>query len=94
MDHKDRSSGWQHAKMSGHKNEALVKKRLDEDKAFQEDFLRRIDRADASITDTSIGGLHETNVPSVNGRKTKSKTDLKVCLNTGDTVNIIFSFMY
>ena len=88
MEHRDRATGWQHAKLSGHKNEDLVKNLLDENKNFQNSFLSRVDRASARITDTSIGGLHETNVPSVNGRKTKSKTDLKVFLDTNEVVNV------
>ena len=85
---RNRAEGWQHAKHSGHKNEDLVKNLLDTDISFQEYFLRRVDRVTAKITDTSIGGLHETNVPSVNGRKTKSKTDLKVYLNTNEVINV------
>ena len=88
MEHRDRASGWQHAKLSGHKNEDLVKNLLDTDKSFQNSFLRRIDKASAGIVETSIGGLHETNVPSVNGRKTKSKTDLKVHLDTNEVINV------
>ena len=88
MAHRNRATGWQHAKLSGHKNEALVKIRLDNDKDFQQYFLSRIDRPNAKITHTSIGGLHETNVSGVNGRKTKSKTDLKVYLNTDEFINV------
>lgn len=88
MDHRDRASGWKYAKLSGHKNEDLVKMYLDTDKYFQENFLYRIGREEAQIIKTTIGGLHETNVPSVNGRKTKSKTDLKVYLNTGEVINV------
>lgn len=88
MEYRDRAAGWKHAKLSGHKNEALVKIRLDTDADFAESFLKRIGRASARIVSTSIGGLHETDVPGVNGRKTKSKTDLKVTLDTGETVNV------
>ncbi len=88
MAHRDRATGWQHAKLSGHKNEDLVKELLDSDRDFQQHFLNKIDRAHATIKETSIGGLHETNVPSVNGRKTKSKTDLKVYLSTNEVVNV------
>ena len=88
MEHRDRATGWQHAKLSGHKNEDLVKEFLDSDRSFQQHFLNRIDRPNATIKETSIGGLHETNVPSVNGRKTKSKTDLKVYLSSNEVVNI------
>ena len=88
MDHRDRATGWQHAKLSGHKNEELVKKLLDSDGHFQNRFLERVGRASTKIVKTSIGGLHETNVPSVNGRKTKSKTDLKVYLDTNEIINV------
>ena len=88
MEHRDRATGWKHAKLSGHKNEDLVKDLLDSNREFQQHFLSRIDRPHAAIKETSIGGLHETNVSSVNGRKTKSKTDLKVYLSTNEVVNI------
>lgn len=88
MKDRDRATGWQHAKLSGHKNEFLVKELLDIDEDFQNDFLIKVNRASARIIDTSIGGLHETNVPSVNRRKTKSKTDLKVYLSTEEVINV------
>lgn len=88
MEHRDRATGWQYAKLSGHKNEDLVKVRLDNDLPFQNSFLERVGRASSKIINTSIGGLHETYVPSVNGRKTKSKTDLKVYLDTNEVINV------
>lgn len=89
MEHRDRATGWQHAKLSGHKNEGLVKNLLDNNPEYAKDFLWRLGLSGESIKDTSIGGLHETKVPSVNGtRKTKSKTDLKIFLKSGKEVNI------
>lgn len=88
MEHRDRATGWQHAKLSGHKNESLVKIRLDTDEEFANSLLKRIDRPSANIVRTTVGGLHETNVPGVNGRKTKSKTDLKVYLDPNEVTNI------
>ncbi len=88
MEHRNRATGWQHAKLSGHENEYNVKEKLDSDKAFQQHFLQRINRSDVEIEQTSIGGLHETSVPGVNGGKTKSKTDLKVYLSSNEVVNI------
>lgn len=88
MEHRDRASGWKHAKLSGHKNEDMVKHLLDTDENFRQHFLQRIDRPFETVLDTSVGGLHETNVSSVNGRKTKSKTDLKVFLSTNEAVNV------
>lgn len=88
MEHRNRATGWQYAKLSGHKNEDLAKIRLDTDEVFAASLLKRIDRPHSHIVRTTIGGLHETNVPSVNGRKTKSKTDLKVYLDTNEVINI------
>ena len=89
MEHRDRATGWQHAKLSGHKNEDLVKILLDTNQEYASDFLCRIGSQGEAIKETSIGGLHETNVPSVSGRrKTKSKTDLKIFLQSGKEVNV------
>lgn len=88
MEHRDRATGWQHAKLSGHKNEDMVKKLLDTNRDFQQHFLNRVNRSNETIIKTSIGGLHETNVPSVNGNKTKSKTDLKVYLSSNELINV------
>ena len=86
--YRDRATGWKHAKLSGHKNEDMVKELLDTDNDFQQHFLDRVGCFKESINKTSIGGLHETNVPSVNGNKTKSKTDLKVYLSNNEHINV------
>jgi hypothetical protein len=78
MEQRDRASGWKYAKLSGHLNEDRVKELLDTDKEYASYFLERTGNKNDSIKKTSIGGLHETNVLSVLGKKTKSKTDLKV----------------
>lgn len=89
MEHRDRAAGWQHAKLSGHKNEDLVKALLDRDEEYAAAFLNRVGASGRRIRGTSVGGLHETKEPSVSGkRKTKSKTDLKVFLDDGSTVNV------
>ena len=88
MEHRDRAVGWQHAKLSGRKNEELVKIRLDTDQEFQSRLLDRIGYPKSAIIKASIGGLHEKNVASVNHSTTKSKTDLKVFLNSGEQINI------
>ncbi len=89
MEHRNRATGWQHAKLSGHKNEDLVKMLLDEDTKYASFFLDRIGFGNDRIDCTSVGGLREKNVPSVTGRrKTKSKTDLKVFLTSGSTINV------
>ncbi|MBQ1411407.1 MAG: hypothetical protein IIY94_09045 [Oscillospiraceae bacterium] len=88
MEHRNRASGWKHAKLSGHVNEDQVKQLLDIDLDYQHEFLERISYADDRIVGSSIGGLHETNVPGVLGKKTKSKTDLKVYLASSKQVNV------
>ncbi|MBQ7573769.1 MAG: hypothetical protein IJT23_05870 [Clostridia bacterium] len=88
MEHRNRATGWQHAKISGHRNEDLVKELLDSSRDFRQYFLDRVNRSGQTIIQTSVGGLHETSVTSVNGRKTKSKTDLKVYLNNNEIINV------
>lgn len=91
MEHqRNRAQGWKHAKLSGHKNEDLVKALIDEDAAYASDLLNRLGASGKSIKETSIGGLHETNVESIipGARKTKSKTDLKIFYTDGSSNNI------
>lgn len=88
MEHRDRSSGWKHAKLSGHTNEERVKNLLTDDPEYAEDLMRRMGRDNLRIMSASIGGLHETNVPGVLGKKTKSKTDLKITCSNGETIKV------
>ena len=89
MAQRGRADGWQYAKLSGHENESLVKERLDQDAEYAQKFLRRLGVTEDRIVRTEIGGLHEKNVASVSGkRKTKSKTDLKIYLESGRVINI------
>ena len=88
MTQRTRASGWKHAKLSGHTNEACVKELLDKDSAYCNDFMQRIGYGNETIKSTSIGGLHETNVPGILGKKTKSKTDLKIFCNSGKIITI------
>ena len=88
MEHRNRATGWKYAKLSGHENEELVNQLLCSDSEYQKFFLSRIGYADEVIIGSSIGGLHETDVPGVLGRKTKSKTDLKVYCQSGKQINV------
>lgn len=85
---RNRSEGWKHAKLSGHNNENRVKDLLDNDKEYAEQFITRIGCENKKIKSISIGGLHETSVPSIAGKKTKSKTDLKIFFDNGKIKNI------
>ncbi len=82
---RDRSSGWQHAKLSGHENESDVEQ-LFSDSTFCDAFSKRL--GIGKIKSASVGGLCETDVISVLGDKTKSKTDLQLFLEDGNIVNI------
>lgn len=88
MNNRNRALGWKHAKYSGHKNENLVKDLLDNNPVYSKNFLNRIGFANEYINCVEVGGLHETKVPSVNGNKTKPKTDLKIFLQSGQIINI------
>ena len=82
---RDRATGWQHAKLSGHENESDVEQ-LFKDDNFRAAFSKRLGIGE--ITSATVGGLRETDVLSVFGDKTKSKTDLTIILKDGNTVNI------
>lgn len=82
---RNRASGWQHAKLSGHKNEADVGQLFNDDR-FRIDFSKRLGIGE--IESVSVGGLYETDVIGVLGDKTKSKTDLTIRLQDGKTVNV------
>lgn len=88
MAYRTRSTGWQHAKLSGHTNEMLVKELLDNNLKYKNEFMSRLGLRGTTIQSTSIGGLHETNVPGILGKKTKSKTDLKLICSNEKNVNI------
>ena len=87
-EHRDRSSGWKHAKLSGHSNEELVCEMLQTDKYQQERLLKTLNEQGASITRCIYGGLHEKNVPSILGGTTKNKADITVWLNNGKKYGI------
>ena len=88
LESRDRSSGWKHAKLSGHSNESRVKELLDTDAEYRSDFMKRIGLPNEIIQSTSIGGLHEKKVLGVLGKKTKSKTDLKITCNSGKVIAV------
>lgn len=85
---RDRSEGWQWAKLSGHKNEDIAVGKVTNDKEFQQRILNAVGHPNAKITSISVGGLHETNVKSVLGGTTKNKTDMHITLDDGAKINI------
>jgi hypothetical protein len=83
---RNRSEGWKHAKLSGHKNEELIHKKLIQDKEFKENICKRMGKG--SIVEVRHGGLKEKSVPSILGGVTKSKTDLVITWEDGSKSKI------
>ncbi len=82
---RNRASGWKHAKLSGHENESDVES-LFKDDEFKSKFSQRL--GIGKIISAHVGGLCETDVESILGGKTKSKTDLTLKLVDGQNINI------
>ncbi len=85
MTGRNRASGWRYAKMSGHENETDVEVLFQNDE-YRAEFAKRLGIGE--IVSASVGGLCETEVPSVFGGRTKSKTDLVLTLADGESVNV------
>ena len=88
-EHRDRASGWKHAKLSGHQNESLLENSLLNNSELRKLFLQKINKENSTIIHVDVGGLCETDVDCVfDGEKTKSKTDMHVILDDGSRYNI------
>lgn len=90
MLYRNRSEGWQYAKLTGHENEKEIMSVLLTDKKFISDLQCRLHTSDKDVESIEFSGLNEKDIPSVysSGRKTKSKTDLKIIYIDGSTSNI------
>ena len=88
-EHRNRASGWKHAKLSGHENESLLENSLLNNAELRKFFLQKINKENSSIIHIDVGGLCETDVDCVfDGEKTKSKTDIHVVLDDGSRYNL------
>lgn len=85
---RNRSEGWQHAKLTGHENEKLIAELTQTDESVQKRLLNAAHIYDCTIKDVSYGGLCESDVPSILGGKTKSKTDMWLHLSNGKRLNV------
>lgn len=87
---RNRSEGWQHAKLTGHENEEKIAKLTMEDCEIQKRLLicAHLDPANVSIDNVAYGGLCESDVVSVFDDKTKSKTDMWLFLSNGKRLNV------
>ena len=84
---RNRSEGWKHAKISGHANENDITNKINNNNIFKENLEKKLNLK-SSIKFAEVGGLNEKNVEDVFGRKTKSKTDLKIILKDKKKINI------
>ena len=87
MNSRNRSQGWKHAKISGHSNEIIIAKKINNNKFFRENLEKKCN-FNSKIETATVGGLNEKNVEDVFGGGTKSKTDLKITLINDKKINI------
>lgn len=87
---RNRSEGWQHAKLTGHENEEKLAKLTMSDLEVQKRILKcaHLDPVKVSILKVAYGGLCESDVDSVFAGKTKSKTDMWLFLSNGKRLNV------
>lgn len=90
MERRNRSTGWIHAKISGHINEEEIKNLLENDKEYQEAFLHRVSKEGTRITTIRCGGIRQKKVNSIlpGPYLTTSKTDLYVTFEDESMLNI------
>lgn len=88
-EHRNRASGWKHAKLTGHENESILENLMLNDNETQNDFLEKVGKLGHKITHVDVGGLCEKDVPCIfDGEKTKSKTDMHIILDDGSKYNV------
>lgn len=88
MHHRNRAEGWQHAKITGHSNEELCAFLLKENLEVQKRFLNCLGLKNEKVEEVKTGALHEHDVPSILGGKTKAKPDLYVTLSSGNIIGV------
>ena len=74
---RNRSEGWKHAKISGHRNEVLIAEKIMNDSDFSNQ-LKTILKKSFEIKKAETDGLKNKKVIDVFGTKTIQKTDLKI----------------
>lgn len=85
---RNRSTGWQHAKLSGHINESELEYTINNDPDKFDSLCSRILNIEGLSGHSIIGGINETNVPCILGNTTKSKVDMVVTTNSYDPIKI------
>ena len=88
---RNRSEGWQYAKITGHENEAKIAELTMNDIEVQKKLLScaHLDSSKIYISKIDFGGLCESDVECIlPGGKTKSKTDMWLFLSNGKRLNV------
>ena len=84
---RNRSDGWKHAKISGHRNEVLIAEKIMNDSDFSSK-LKTMLKKDFEIRKAETDGLKSKKVIDVFGTKTIQKTDLKIFWENNSFTNI------
>ena len=84
---RNRSEGWKHAKISGHRNEVLIAEKIMNDSDFSNQ-LKTILKKSFEIKKAETDGLKNKKVIDVFGTKTIQKTDLKIFWENNSFTNI------
>ncbi len=88
MTNRNRAEGWQHAKLTGHENEALIEAIVENDDGLQGRLLSCAGYSHEEIDHIDFGGLKEKDVDCILGGKTKSKSDMHIYLKNGKQINV------
>lgn len=89
---RNRSEGWKHAKLSGHKNEDVILKKIINDSVFSKVLEKHLNCKIGSLVPRV--GLKEEKVNSILGDKTTPKKDLEVNDSSGKIKRISIKKSY
>lgn len=87
-DNRNRSQGWQYAKITGHTNEKMIAAAVKTNTELQKRLLHAAHKDNENISSVEYGGLNEKDVPCVLGGLTKSKSDMKILLTNGESIGV------
>lgn len=87
-DNRNRSQGWQYAKITGHTNEKMIAADVKTNTELQKRLLHAAHKDNENISSVEYGGLNEKDVPCVLGGLTKSKSDMKILLTNGESIGV------
>ena len=89
MSSRNRSEGWQYAKITGHSNEEKIANLTLNNKSIQDRLLSCMHLSNINITNVKYGGLTDKNVPCIfDGETTKSKTDMWIELSNNKSIKV------